>query len=692
MGTIWVREFKGGLDTRRMPETTPGGSLIQGQDVHITRGGEAEKRPAFILGYTLPAATTGLTRNPGSLITHGTAPTMAGLPSEIFYYPLIHPTGQLLASVPSFDIFASFIYVVGEYADGSIHHFYKNARVTDWYEGRARASFRVTNGYIAAATAPVGSFEITGGTVGGGNAISDLTIDSVSIIGAPVAFVSDNTTTAAAVATAINSYTSIPEYTALASGQTVTVTATATGPAINGKAIIATLSGTVTTGNHVNMAGGTNVTPSRVENITVNGVSIISAPVAWSTSHSFTADLIVAAIQAFTSFPDYNATSVNEQFNIISDIAGAAPNGRTVVITLSGGLTLEPSSTGVLAGGADSSTGYVPGRFVKTFSSKMYSTSSSTLHFSAIGDPTQWTPDATGAGFIDMSSQASDALDLTAVAPYQGKLAVFAENTIQIEFVDPDPFNNVLSQTLANTGTVSGRSVTAFSDNDLFYCASSGLRSLRARDASNAAATTDIGVPIDTLIIEKLRTLTEQERSEIIGLVEPSEGRFWLIMKDTIYVFSYFPGAQISAWTVYKPGFNIQYAVVFNRRVYLRSGNNVYVFGGLDVAPEYDDTEAIVQLPYLDGEKPWQGKMWSGLDAACEGEWRVQFFMNPTYPIASDVIATVDATTFGEGMLPAGGVSTHISPLFRSRGAGYAKLGSFAVHFNATDTDDNRPS
>ena len=49
MGTVWVREFTGGLDARRLPETTAGGVLIRARNGHISRGGEFEKRAAFAL-------------------------------------------------------------------------------------------------------------------------------------------------------------------------------------------------------------------------------------------------------------------------------------------------------------------------------------------------------------------------------------------------------------------------------------------------------------------------------------------------------------------------------------------------------------------------------------------------------------------------------------------------------------------
>src|SRR5690606_18544840 len=102
----------------------------------------------------------------------------------------------------------------------------------------------------------------------------------------------------------------------------------------------------------------------------------------------------------------------------------------------------------------------------------------------------------------------------------------------------------------------------------------SGLRSLRSRQTINLASTTDIGVPIDTLVTAKIRELSESERTFVYGLIEPATGRFWLVMKDTIFVFSFFQGARVSAWSTYETTdsngepFNVEYATVHRRRVY----------------------------------------------------------------------------------------------------------------------------
>lgn len=691
MGTIWTRELTGGLDSRRMQETAPGGVMIQAQDGHISRGGEFEKRAAFVPVYTLPTGQTqGLAYVPNNLVVFGTADAVA-VPTGVVYQKIAISPPQNLAEVPSFDLYSGKLYAVGVYADGSVAHFYDGTQVTDWYDGRSRASFTIISGGITPAVAATGSFEVTGGSSGGGNQITNITIDGVAIITSPVAHTGNNATTAAAVASAINSASTTPDYTATSSGQTVRITAVTAGATINGKAIVISVGGTATVGNIVNMNGGVNALTAGVTDITVNGVSIISAPVYWTTSNSDTAAAIASAIQGYTSSPDYDATSIDDRVNILADAAGVASNGFVVNVTTVNGLVISPASDLTMDGGLDGTT-FQPGTYVKTFGSKMYALSGAYLHFSGINEPTKWTTDTTGAGFIDMSSQTSGSEQLQAVAPYQGKLAVFGEASVQIEYVDPDPTLNTLSQALNNTGAVSGRSVTQFGDSDLFYCANNGLRSLRARNATISAATTDIGVPVDDLIIAKLNTLTEQERARIIGLIEPRDGRFWLIMKDIIFVLSYFSGSKVSAWSTYKPGFTITDAVVFNRRVYLRSGDTIYAYGGIGADVQYDSTSAIGQLPFQDAEKPWKRKDWIGVDLAAIGAWELRAKMDPTNrdpDSLGDKVGVFEETTYNVQRNPTLGSSTHISMLFISQGEGYAKVGSLCVHFAGTGEDDD---
>lgn len=466
MGTIWVKEFMGGLDARRLPETTPGGALIVGRDGHITRGGEFEQRAAFVKFADLPAGETkGLAATNSGLFVFGHA---AGVvPSPVSYQRLPPPAAQTITEFLSATLFKGKLFAAARFSDGLVYNFFDGARVTDW-------------------------------------------------------------------------------------------------PA-------------------------------------------------------------------------------------------------------------SPFAT-----------------FVRTVQQKVYGVAGPNLHFSAIADATKFNS-GTGHGFVDLSTQATGSEELTAIAQYQNFVAVFAGRTIQLEFVDPDPTLNRLVQTLNNTGTVAPRSVTQFGDNDVFYLDESGIRSLRARETINVAFSSDTGNPVDDLVVPKMASLSPEQRARAIGIIEPRDGRLWMAINDEIFVFSYFTGSKVSAWTVYRPGFVVDDMVVFERKVYLRSGDAVYVYGGSGEEFDYAGVEAEAWLPYLDANAPTRAKSFTGIDAAVRGTWELRVGLDPTDLNASDKVATVTETTYGFDKLPGVGNSTHISPRFRlvaPPDAGPAKLGAVVIHHDMHDDED----
>lgn len=893
MGTIWVKELIGGLDTRKLPETTPGGVLLVGRNGHITRGGEFEKRAGFVVQYTLPSGTVSLAYTPASIVVFGSGPSPT-MPAGVVYQRLQHPDlTTALVRVASFDLYAGKIYAAGVFADGTIHHFYDGTRVTNWYDGRARATFTITGG--GPGVAATGSLEVIAGTAG---SLDDLTVGGVSIIDNPVTAGVDEDATALLIAAEINS--SAAGFSAAAAGAIVTITAPAVGFPYNGQAIAATESGGLDVGSFVSMAGGVDpsalpqvvvagvdvlgstvwwpgtaagmaqdianrinsavsapdyvavssgatvsvvsaaggtaangrpvsynpvngltispantslsggadaqdqsdavaaisqfsvsgsgpgaeatlritvsstaspetitsltaagvsiipgvqsyaggassadiatalagviagysatskftatadgddvvvsgvmrgdsingatsastttggltLTPTtfsggsdggRLYDLKIGGVSVIGAPIEGNSDTAAMAAAIAAAVNSFTSTPDYTAVVIANALTISAAAAGSAANGRPLAFTLGGGLTFSPTFPPAMNNGKDALAGsFQPGDFVRTIGSKEYSLSGPNMHFSGIKAPTQWTTESTGAGFIDMSSEASGAEQLTALAKYLDRIAVFAERSIQIWYVDPDPTLNKQSQVLNNTGTRCPRSVTQFGDNDIFYTDTSGIRSLRARATTNSASTSDVGVAVDTLVGPALAALSADDRHNVIGVIEPRDGRFWLALKNTIYVFSFFGDGKISAWTTYDLTFDVDDMVAFQGHVYVRSGNTVFVYGGLGPELVYGDAVAEVWLPYLDGGKPAQKKSWQGIDAAVRGEWEIRAGMQPTNENASDKIATIFRTTYNEDRIPLVGQSTHISVRFTSQGAGPASIGSVVIHF-----------
>jgi len=670
-----------------MNQTATPGSLIELTNAHITRGGEIEKRPAFVELATLPSNTIGLAAAGGQIYVFGSDAVSsvtfaAGTPSNISYIRLQHPSGEALTDVLSSDFYNGQIYAAARFADGRIYHYYNGVRITDWFDGRARSTFEVTAG-SAGGTAATASITVTGGTANPSDNLRVLRINNVDLIASPVAHTGTDSTTATNIATAITNGSH--GYTAAASGAVITISAPLVGITYNAFQLTFEIQGAVTMGSVVHMSGGVD---NAVTNITVNGVSIIGSQVVWGTSHSYTASQIAKEINDFPSSPEYEATAINQFVNIISKESGSSFNNLAVAIVSAGNVTtaFDPASQTYLDGGANASSvqGYTPGAFVRPVKTKMYALSDSLLHFSGIDDPTEWNDTSTGAGFINLANHSRGSEDLKSIASYFNNIAVFAEEAVQIWFVDPDANLNQQIQVLQNTGTIAPDSVVEFGDNDVFYLNLSGIRSLRSRDSSNAAYVGDIGNPIDSLIVADIRT-NRAAAEEAQAILEPRDGRYFLSIGSKVYVFSFFPSSKVSAWSIYEPGFVVDRWAYDGRQTLCRSGNKLYSLGG-ENGNTYDASEVVVQMPFLDASAPATYKTFSSLDVTCENTWTVSVATDPQDISLREEVATVHQTTFGLGRVTLSGYSTHLAPRLVCSASGAAKLGNLAIHYEGGES------
>ncbi len=258
---------------------------------------------------------------------------------------------------------------------------------------------------------------------------------------------------------------------------------------------------------------------------------------------------------------------------------------------------------------------------------KMNLFSGTTWAFSATEDGTLWEQQDIGADYInitDLSSSASQAL--TAIASYQGKVALFSPLQVQIWTADANPMLYTQTQVLQNTGTTHSQGVQGLGDWDVIYPSFTGFRSLRVRDSSLNAMIVDLGSPVDTLV--QADNLVVPANSAC-SAYEPLTGRYMCFLNGKIYVLSYYPQLKIQAWSIYKPGFTAVKMCVYQSKVYLLdSNNNVYLYGGAD-NNTYDFCRPVVELPWLDHGALVQRKTSVGIDIACKGQWSVYATMQP---------------------------------------------------------------
>lgn len=697
MPYIQIEDIKMGMDRKRSQRVMAElGSAWTIKNGHLTRGGDVSRRKKFVKqNGSFPDTTVGLYAIGETLFTCGYDASEAGnVPSPVSHILTQHPTPATpIDSVKDATGFDGTLYSIIEYTDGNIYHFYGTSRVTDW------DTLATTIGSNDAVAAALSAAIDNSATV---NATS--TTDTVTITAATagVPFTISKST--------VNNGSNPDEDIVLTETQ-ANVAAVAE--------VLATAEITIT-------GGTSNPGTNEMSSITVDGVNIMSSAVDWATSNSATASAIASNITANTSLPNYTATA-NGPVITISAVAGsgATPNGFTITTNEGGDVTStnDPSMSGgvtAVSAVAQVYTAQVTGTFettdqftitinstedytvtgaasgtgisILTFKQKLYSTASSNLYFSALGSAEQWIS-GTDYGFINMASQTAGDESLTVAQEYQGLMAIFSENNIRIWSISEDSSANVFLQTLQNTGTVAAGSVVPYGNNDVFYLDTSGLRSIKARDSSNAAYVSDVGTSIDTHIREYMDTLTEEEIAAAVGVVEPIDGRFWLGIKNRIYVLSYFPTAKISAWSFYEVDFEVKNFAKIGDRIYVRGTEEgvdyLYLYGGEnnDTYPGENEDEFLIELPYFSAKNPAAFKQLLGFDIVAINNWKVDLLPQAGDDTVIKNHGTTVGTTYDEPRFPLTGVSSLFALNLTCTGAGPATLSALAMHYTGNFED-----
>jgi hypothetical protein len=324
------------------------------------------------------------------------------------------------------------------------------------------------------------------------------------------------------------------------------------------------------------------------------------------------------------------------------------------------------------------------GAYARTHKTKMYRLTTTYLEFSGVNDPSVNDPASTvhpGAGFINLAAHDADGEGLQGMEVFYDKMAVLARLLTQLWRLDPDPTQDVLEQTL-RIGTLAPHSVVQFGTGDVLFLSDSGVRSLKSQTVTTTAAVSDVGSAVDPLLIQLIRTALDKAL-DAQAVVQPITGRYWLACGDEVFVLSYFPAGNITAWSHFVLDFWVsQWAVVHNR-VYARSSDNkVYLYGGVDGAT-YDSCKVTVRTPHMDIEGPTTRKRIQSVDVMCQGAWSVAMGMLPNNTEAFELVANIQDNTFGLQSIPFAGYGTHVGVHMEHQAPGPALLAS--IHLNTAE-------
>lgn len=275
-------------------------------------------------------------------------------------------------------------------------------------------------------------------------------------------------------------------------------------------------------------------------------------------------------------------------------VSANAGTGQINQLTVSGSWTagdlisIVPTETNdgfqMLLGAGDV-TGVVP-TFLLTYQKKLNFLAGTNWYFSAIDLPTQFNNfNTAGNSFIELANNFAASENILSLVPFQGRIAVNDRTNIQLWQIAADPTNYSLVQSLQFVTTVAKASVLGIGVMDALFLTDTGVRSLRVLSTTLNAESNDTGSPIDSLIQALLLTCSATEKAAACAVREPSTGLYWLFIKNTMYVFAYYPSVKILAWSQWSPS----YQTTDLARVTNTCGGTRYFTLGLQATPQSDD-------------------------------------------------------------------------------------------------------
>lgn len=390
-------------------------------------------------------------------------------------------------------------------------------------------------------------------------------------------------------------------------------------------------------------------------------------------------------------------------------VTGIAGRGPTIRVTFGGTWAsgdkysmqlVTPSVTYQL--GVGNLTGIVPTACL-TLSSRVHFIAGASWYGSDNNDATGWETQSPGAFKINCSNNFKSSETLVSLAAYQGRMALYANNTIQIWFLNADPTQITISQVLANIGTYCPLGPQSIGDLDVIFPSLTGFRSLRVRDSSSNAFVNDLGSPVDLLIQNDIVTVGFSNlASKTCSIVEPTANRYWHYINGTIYVLSYFPAAKIpAAWSQYLCQYYVSSTlttfvpskfVLYNQQVFILGAvsttNHIFNYGyDSSGVQHYDATTATIASPWYDLGDSGMRKAVTGIDWDIQGSW--QFFGSmdyngvannaaPLQAITSSAVA-IDSFQFGQEAWTDDGF--HVMMQAKCSTAAYSVLSAIVIHY-----------
>ena len=154
--------------------------------------------------------------------------------------------------------------------------------------------------------------------------------------------------------------------------------------------------------------------------------------------------------------------------------------------------------------------------------------------------------------------------------------------------------------------------------------------------------------------------LIDTSAVQLVSLWSSSRAQYLCAVGSVMYVMTNSRQANVKGWTKYTLPFTITHMVEFRGKVYVRSGNTVYVF---DNAYSGESGYAwTARFPYLYAGEPGRKKQWIAYETQQSGTQNLTIYPNVRNEAITHPGPTVTGSTIGINHIPLTIVADAISP------------------------------
>lgn len=305
---------------------------------------------------------------------------------------------------------------------------------------------------------------------------------------------------------------------------------------------------------------------------------------------------------------------------------------------------------------------------VTVAASRIFAIGAETVPYCAAGNPRDWTT-ADDAGFLPASLQQRTKDGPTAVGTFQDALVAFFPEGAQIWDVTVDPTGNNLRKRIDGVGITDAALTLSSFANDLVFLSPFGVRSMTVTQATDRIDDTDVGVPIDDLVVQDAATSAAvATRMPPFGVWIPQLGQYWLILDigthSKVWAYSYSKSSKLACWSEYTFPVRFTAVATLAGKVYMRTETDLYEVAADQFTDDGAPIRVEVQMAYQDAKSPGVLKQVWGMDGVIRGSAAVSYLYDPRDQGKETNSQQIDGDTRPGDLVPVEVCATAIAPRF----------------------------